>query len=58
MLENEIEGIKKEIDKIIYSIPNIALDDVPIGADEKKNKIIKKVGIRKNLLLILNPILI
>ena len=44
VLENEIEGIKKEIDKIIYSIPNIALDDVPIGADEKKNKIIKKVG--------------
>ena len=44
VLENEIEGIKKEIDKIIYSIPNIALEDVPIGADEKKNKIIKKVG--------------
>ena len=32
------------LNEIIYSLPNIALDDVPIGKDEKSNKLIKKVG--------------
>jgi len=32
------------LNEIIYSLPNIALDDVPIGKDEKYNKLIKKVG--------------
>ena len=35
---------KKEIDLILNSIPNIALDDVPVGKDEKMNKEIKKIG--------------
>ena len=34
----------EKIKKILSNIPNIALDDVPIGKDEKSNKIIKKVG--------------
>ena len=29
---------------IISSLPNIALDDVPVGIDESKNKEVKKVG--------------
>ena len=33
-----------EIDNIIFSLPNLALDDVPIGKDEKSNKFIKKKG--------------
>jgi len=33
-----------KINEIIYSLPNIALDDVPVGKDEKSNKLIKKVG--------------
>ena len=36
--------IKKDIEKILSSLPNIALDDVPIGKDEKSNKEIKKEG--------------
>ncbi|MDB9744692.1 serine--tRNA ligase [Pelagibacteraceae bacterium] len=32
------------LNEIIYSLPNVALDDVPIGKDEKSNKLIKKVG--------------
>tara|TARA_Y100000590_G_scaffold367399_1_gene427439 strand:+ start:1226 stop:2479 length:1254 start_codon:yes stop_codon:yes gene_type:complete len=36
--------IKEEIDIIISSIPNFALDDVPIGKDENSNKEIKKNG--------------
>ena len=36
--------IKKEINLNISTIPNIPLDDVPVGKDEKKNKEIKKNG--------------
>ena len=35
---------QKELDKIIFSLPNLAHDDVPIGKDEKSNKLIKKKG--------------
>ena len=37
-------SLQKKIDEISNSIPNIALDDVPIGKDEKSNKEIKKIG--------------
>ena len=36
--------IKKEIESMISSFPNLALDDVPIGKDLSSNKVIKKVG--------------
>ena len=36
--------IKKEIDDALSLLPNIALDDVPVGIDEKANKEIKKIG--------------
>ena len=29
---------------IVYSLPNLALDDVPIGKNDKFNKLIKKSG--------------
>jgi seryl-tRNA synthetase len=35
---------QKHLNKIIYELPNIALDDVPLGKDEKSNKLIKKFG--------------
>jgi len=50
-ISEEIEKIVKEqtktknmIDSIIAVLPNIALDDVPVGKDEKSNIEIKKVG--------------
>tara|TARA_B100000029_G_scaffold320496_1_gene312876 strand:- start:1193 stop:2464 length:1272 start_codon:yes stop_codon:yes gene_type:complete len=36
--------IKEEINAILHILPNIALDDVPVGKDETKNKVINKVG--------------
>ena len=36
--------IKNEINKIVSSLPNLALDDVPVGKDEKSNKVIKTYG--------------
>ena len=43
-LDNSQIKIKEEIESILGSLPNIALDDVPIGKDENSNKEIKKVG--------------
>ena len=50
-ISDQIEIISKkqsdsqsEVNKIIYALPNIALDDVPIGRDEKSNKLIKQEG--------------
>ena len=37
-------SVKKELDDILSSIPNIALNDVPVGKDENSNKEICKVG--------------
>ena len=40
--------IQKKLDNLLYILPNIALDDVPIGKDDKSNKLITKFGeIRK-----------
>jgi len=36
--------IRNKIEIALNSLPNIALDDVPIGKDENSNKEIKKVG--------------
>ena len=36
--------LKNEIETELSSLPNIALDDVPIGKDESSNKEIKKIG--------------
>ena len=35
---------QKDLNKIIFSLPNLAHDDVPVGKDEKSNKLIKKKG--------------
>jgi seryl-tRNA synthetase len=50
-ISDEISSITKKLNesqnnlnKIIYELPNIALDDVPLGKDEKSNKLIKKFG--------------
>ena len=35
---------QKKLNELIHFIPNIAQPDVPIGKDEKSNKLIKKFG--------------
>jgi seryl-tRNA synthetase len=35
---------QNNLEEIIFSLPNLAHDDVPIGKDEKFNKLIKEVG--------------
>ena len=41
--KDQIE-IRNEIDLLLGSLPNLALDEVPVGKDEKINKEINKVG--------------
>ena len=36
--------IKNKIEGMLSSLPNLALDDVPIGKDDNSNKEIKKIG--------------
>ena len=47
--KEQIES-QKNLNKIIYSLPNLALDDVPVGKDDKSNKLIKKSGEVKEFL--------
>ena len=54
-LSEEIEKIsinlsktQSELNKILAVIPNIALEDVPVGKDETSNKVIKKEGVIKD----------
>jgi seryl-tRNA synthetase len=37
-------SVKKELDDILSSMPNIALKDIPVGKDESSNKEISKCG--------------
>ena len=43
-LNNDQIETRNQIDLLISSLPNLALDDIPIGKDEKSNKEIKKIG--------------
>ena len=43
-LSKKQNEITNKIDLILSNIPNVALEDVPVGSDEKSNKVIKKHG--------------
>ena len=43
-LEKKQSKSQSELNKIIFSLPNLAHEDVPVGKDEKSNKLIKKEG--------------
>jgi len=43
-LDKELTKTQNKIEIILSELPNIALEDVPIGKDESSNKEIKKIG--------------
>ncbi len=45
LLENDQKLIKIELDNILSSLPNIPMEDVPIGKDENANLEVSKSGI-------------
>jgi seryl-tRNA synthetase len=48
ILAKKQNSSQNNLNTILYSLPNVALDDVPVGKDETSNKLIKKVGYIKN----------
>ena len=52
IIKKQIET-QNDLDEIIYSLPNLALDDVPVGRDDKSNKLIRKSGKLKEFTFIL-----
>jgi seryl-tRNA synthetase len=44
MLETEYQEVQIQWQEAMEQIPNVPLDDVPTGADETENKILKQVG--------------
>jgi len=42
------KSVQKELDEMLSHLPNIALEDVPVGQNEKDNKLVKKNGVIKD----------
>lgn len=43
-LEDDLKIIEEGLTNGLYALPNISFADVPVGMDDKQNKVIKKVG--------------
>ena len=43
-LFNEQIEIQKKLNEILFILPNLALDEIPVGKDEKSNKLINRFG--------------
>ena len=43
-LNKNLKEIEKEFVDLMYQIPNLPLDDVPVGKDEKDNVVLREVG--------------
>ena len=48
IISKKQDEAQSNLDQITFSLPNIALNDVPVGEDEKSNKLIKQSGKIKN----------
>jgi seryl-tRNA synthetase len=46
-LEGELAPVGEEYWQLLKAVPNVPLDDVPVGASEDENKVAKQVGERK-----------
>lgn len=43
-LEEQLGPLEAEFDELLKSVPNMPLDDVPVGASEDENVVVKQVG--------------
>ena len=39
-----LKGVSEEFEKLMLRIPNLPFDDVPVGKDERENKVLREVG--------------
>lgn len=44
ILESEFEAVAGEFDNLMLRVPNLPMEDVPVGKDERDNKVIKEWG--------------
>ena len=44
VLEDEMRSIEEELNDLVLDVPNIPQDDVPLGADESDNVVVRTVG--------------
>ncbi|MCX8015985.1 MAG: serine--tRNA ligase [Patescibacteria group bacterium] len=47
-LEKNLEPLEKQLNELLYRIPNIPLTDVPVGKDETENVVLREVGKKPN----------
>jgi len=45
-LNETLKNLGEEFNKLILSVPNLPLDDVPVGKDERENVLLREVGKR------------
>lgn len=43
-LESALKAVDAEFEKLMYHLPNLPADDVPVGPDERSNKVLREVG--------------
>lgn len=43
-LEPELKKIEEEFNKLMLQVPNMPLDEVPVGKDDSENKVVRVVG--------------
>jgi len=43
-IEPELEKVETELKQLMWILPNIPFDDVPVGKDDSDNKVLRKVG--------------
>jgi seryl-tRNA synthetase len=46
-LEHKLSSIDQEYSALLKQVPNMPLDDVPLGASEEENVVAKEVGVKK-----------
>ncbi|HOK35211.1 MAG TPA: serine--tRNA ligase [Candidatus Pacearchaeota archaeon] len=45
-IEALLKEKEEELEKLLFSIPNLPLEDVPIGRDERDNVVLREVGVK------------
>ncbi len=43
-LEDELATVVEEYEKILYMVPNVALDEVPVGETDEDNEVLRYIG--------------
>lgn len=46
-LETDLKVIEEKYDALLKAVPNMPLDDVPIGTSEDENQVVKQVGVKR-----------